>query len=89
VRLAALDLRRISGLDLEVLVVDLGILRFCVSSKFTCFLTFCINVAFLCKFRRIRVLGCTSEFITVTIPTSALLLSKFGTLAILVKNGGF
>jgi len=38
-----------------------------VSPGFTCFLTFCLNVTFPRKFRRIRVLRCTSEFMADTI----------------------
>jgi len=53
VRLAALDLREISEVDLEGSGVDPGIPGFpCFSPKFTCFLTFLLNVTFLCKLRR-------------------------------------
>jgi len=47
VRLAALDLERDSGLDLDGSGLDYGIP--CFSPKFTV-LTLCLNVIFLCKF---------------------------------------
>jgi len=55
VRLAALDLREISGLDLEGSGWILGFRDSRVSPKFHVFLTFCLNVTFLCKLRRINV----------------------------------
>jgi len=67
VRLAALDLREISGVDLEGPGMDpeiLGFLCFHLNSRV---LTFLLNVIFLCKFHRIRVLGCASRIMPVTI----------------------
>jgi len=53
VRLAALDLREISGVDLEGPVLNLGIPGITCSPKFMCF-SLSVNVTFLCKFRRIQ-----------------------------------
>jgi len=44
--LAALDLRRISGVDLGVLAGSWDYEILCFSPKFTVFLTFCLNVTF-------------------------------------------
>jgi len=68
VRLAALDLRGISGMDLEDSGLDPGILGFCVSPKLTCFSLsaqmppFCVNSVEFVFF------VCTVEFMAVTIP---------------------
>jgi len=63
VRLAALNLEMISRVDLEGSGQDPGFLGFRVhlNSRVSHFL---LNVTFLCKFRRIRVLGCTSELLS-------------------------
>jgi len=68
VRLAALDLKEISWVDLGS-GLHPGILGFpCFHLEINVFLTFHLNVTSLCKLRRIRVLGCTVEFMTITIP---------------------
>jgi len=68
VRLAALDLKRISWVDLEGSVGgSWGFWDSRVSPKFT-YSHFHLNVTFPCKFTSNHVLKCTSEFIAVTIP---------------------
>jgi len=57
VRLAALDLREISGVDLNPC--------FHLNSHVSHFLP---NVIFSCKLRRIHVLACASEFMRVGTP---------------------
>jgi len=72
--------------DLEGPGLDHGILGFSVFHLNLHVSHFLLNVTFLCKFRRIRVLECALEFMSALFLSSEHFLCNSVTLAILVKT---
>jgi len=83
VSLAALDLVRISEVDLEGSGLDPGISGIPCFRLNSCVSHFLLKCTFLCKLRRIRVLECAVEFMMITIPVIGVTSSNLVTLAIL------